>query len=193
MSLRALMVDVDGVVVRHPPGYRWDQRLQGDLGLDPMALQSAFFQVHWPDVALGRADLFDRLEPVLALTDYWFGHDAALDQVLLADLAAEAARGVALHLATVQEHHRARHLMEALGLSGLFGAIHYSADYGLAKPDPAFFHAVCARTGLAPREVLLIDDSLANVEAARACGWRAQLWDGTRRLSEVLALSETAT
>jgi FMN phosphatase YigB (HAD superfamily) len=35
--------------------------------------------------------------------------------------------------------------------------------------------------------MLLIDDKLENVEAARAAGWGAVLWDGTERLASVLA------
>jgi putative hydrolase of the HAD superfamily len=80
--------------------------------------------------------------------------------------------------------------METLGLSKTFGAIHYAADYGVSKPDPAFFQAVCVRTGFSPQDLLLIDDKASNVEAARACGWRGALWDGTRTLAQVLAQPE---
>ena len=36
-------------------------------------------------------------------------------------------------------------------------------------------------------ELLLLDDTLANVQAARAAGWGGALWDGSARLAEVLA------
>lgn len=199
--LKALMVDVDGVVII-PPADGWAATLEADLGLSPVLLQQAFFAPHWTDVVLGRADLHERLAPVLAahaphlscdeLTAYWFAKDAQTDDQLLADLAQLRARGVALHLATVQEHRRARHLWEALGFRERFDAIHYAADLGVKKPDPAFFAAVAARTGFAPAEMLLLDDKLANVEAARAAGWRGALWDGTARLEAVLARAPTA-
>jgi putative hydrolase of the HAD superfamily len=197
VTIRALMVDVDGVVVRHPEGHRWDRDILADLGVDPQALQTQFFAPHFDDIVLGRAGLMDRLGPALAqfaphvpaqaLVDYWFAKDAQLDETLLADLAVLRGQGLALHLATVQEHLRADHLWNRLGLKDRFDAIHYAAAYGSKKPDAAFFDAVCARTGLAPGEVVLIDDSPRNVEGARACGWAAVLWDGTRPLSEVLA------
>jgi len=190
------MVDIDGVLLVSPGGRPWSWNIEADLGLDPKLLQSQFFGPHWPDVMLGRADLHDRLGPVLAeiaphltsreLADYWFARDAVRDEALLEDLAALRRTGLALHLATVQEHHRARYLWETLGFRDRFDAIHYSADYGCGKPDPAFYEAVAARTGFAPADLLLIDDRLANVEAARACGWGGALWDGTRRLAEVL-------
>jgi putative hydrolase of the HAD superfamily len=194
--IKALMVDVDGVLV-HPayPG-GWAERLEADLGLSVAELGRAFFAPHWKDVSLGRADLHDRLAPVLAriapqlssedLAKYWFAHDSRLDAVLMADLAGVRASGVELHLATVQEHHRARYLWEILGFRDQFDAMHYAADLGCAKPDAAFFHAIEVRTGFAPGDLLLIDDRIDNIEGARACGWGALLWDGTRRLGELL-------
>ena len=191
------MVDVDGVLLVSPGGRPWSWNIQADLGLDPQLLQTRFFGPHWPDIMYGRADLHERLTPVLAeiaphltsqaVTDYWFARDAVRDDVLLADLAALRETGVALHLATVQEHYRARYLWETLGFRDRFDAIHYSADYGCGKPDPAFFEAVAARTGFAPADLTLIDDRSSNVAGARACGWRGVLWDGSRPLAEVLA------
>ena len=41
----------------------------------------------------------------------------------------------------------------------------------LAKPDPAIYALAEARFGLPPQAMLFIDDSLPNIESARACGW----------------------
>ena len=54
----------------------------------------------------------------------------------------------------------------------------------------AIIEAVAKRTCHAPDELLLIDDSARNVESAKACGWRAGLWDGTRSVAEVVAEAE---
>jgi putative hydrolase of the HAD superfamily len=195
MALRALMVDVDGVVVTTPSG-GWAKDLGADLGLPAAVLQSEFFSPHWEDVVLGRADLHERLAPVLAvhaphlscgdLTAYWFARDAVLDEVLLADLARLRADGLRLHLATVQEHRRAAYLWNDLGLSRRFDAMHYAADLGAKKPDAEFFTAVAARTGLAPDEMLLLDDKRENVEAAQAAGWGGLLWDGSEPVAALL-------
>lgn len=195
--VRALMVDVDGVVVRTRPG-GWAANLEADLGLTRELLQAKFFGPHWEDLMLGRARLHDRLAPVLAeiaphltserLATYWFENDADVDEGLLAELAAVRAGGVELHLATVQEHERAAYLWDTLGFRDRFDAMHYAADLGCAKPDPAFYAAVTAKTGFAPADLVLIDDRQANVDAAIAAGWGGVLWDGTRRLGEVLSL-----
>lgn len=193
--LRALMVDVDGVVVL-PRAGGWAADLERDLGLSVATLQAQFFRPHWDDVSLGRAGLHDRLAPVLAahaphlssadLCDYWFAHDARLNAPLLAELAELRGRGVRLHLATVQEHERAAYLWDTLGLRDRFDAMHYAADLGVAKPDPAFYRAIEARTGFAPAEIALLDDALRNVEAARACGWAGLHYTGEQSLEDLL-------
>jgi putative hydrolase of the HAD superfamily len=189
------MVDVDGVIFVPPPG-GWAADLEADLGLSPSVLQNRFFKPHWNDIVLGRAGLHERLAPVLAehaphltserLAAYWFEKDARLDEVLLADLADVRAGGVQLHLATVQDHERARYLWETLGFRDRFDAVHYAAEIGWRKSDPQFYAAVEARCGFAPTELLLVDDTSANVETARACGWRAVQWTGEARLADLL-------
>ena len=61
-TLRALMVDVDGVVIVPPPG-GWAATMEADLGLPAATLQARFFKPHWNDVVLGRAGLHERLAP----------------------------------------------------------------------------------------------------------------------------------
>lgn len=195
-GLKALMVDVDGVLITPRLG-GWAADLEADLGVSRQDLAEQFFAVHWEDVCLGRAGLHERLGPVLAriapgvsshqLAAYWFAKDSVLDYQLLDDLALVRARGVQVHLATVQEHERAAYLWDRLGLRGQFDAMHYAADLGAKKSDPAFFAAVEARTGFSGAELLLIDDTTANVEAARAAGWRGVHWTGVQRLAEALA------
>ena len=194
--MKILMVDVDGVLVRsHPVG--WARDLLADMGLSPAVLHAEFFDTHWAEIVVGRASLPARLGPMLErcaphltardLMEYWFQRDADVDLAFLAQLEPLRASGVALHLATNQEHERAAFLWKTLGLQDHFTAMHYSADVGWAKPDPGFFTAVTARTALAPADLTLVDDRLENVAAARQAGWGGLHWDGTRSLAELLA------
>ena len=48
--------------------------------------------------------------------------------------------------------------------------------YGVKKPDTRFFAKVQATVALSGQEILLIDDSAQNIEAARLVGWQAFLW-----------------
>jgi FMN phosphatase YigB (HAD superfamily) len=43
------------------------------------------------------------------------------------------------------------------------------------KPDAAFFRAIARATACDASELLFLDDKPANVEGARACGWRAEV------------------
>lgn len=198
MTLKALMVDVDGVIVNHPHPKGWSANLEADLGLRADVLQAAFFQQHFDDIVRGRAALRARLAPVLAeiapnltcdqLCDYWFEPDSVLDLDLLDQLAVVRSQGIQVHLATVQEHERANYLWTRMGLHARFDAMHYAAAIGHVKPVPEFYAAIETATGLLPHDLFFIDDRAANVEAARSRGWYAEVWTGNDRLADLLAM-----
>ncbi|MGO4327604.1 HAD family hydrolase [Cupriavidus sp. 2TAF22] len=59
----------------------------------------------------------------------------------------------------------------------VFRDILVSGEVGVAKPDPAIYRLMHARIGthlpgIAPQEMLFIDDNAANVAAAAALGWQ---------------------
>lgn len=49
-----------------------------------------------------------------------------------------------------------------------------SHERKLEKPDPRFYREMEMLTGVEAAEVVFFDDGLANVQAARACGWYAE-------------------
>ena len=57
-----------------------------------------------------------------------------------------------------------------------------SAEEGLIKPDPAIYAVALARTGLEPADLLFVDDSAANIEAARALGFHVHRFEDPRGL-----------
>lgn len=199
MTIKAIMVDVDGVLVVHPDPQGWSANLERDLGVPIASLRAAFFKPHWADVSRGRAALRDRLSPVLSeiaphvttdqLIDYWFANDAHVNEALLDELAAIREGGTEVHLATVQEHERASYLWVQLDFRSRFDGLHYAAELGVTKPAVAFFRSIEARTGFRPNDLFLIDDMPANVDGAISAGWRAALWTGRDQLSSLLAAS----
>jgi len=54
-----------------------------------------------------------------------------------------------------------------------FEGLTISAHIGLIKPDPAIYHHHSTAFGLDPAKTVFIDDSPANVEGAKGCGWLA--------------------
>lgn len=190
------MVDVDGVLITHPHPKGWSANLEIDLGISPPALHERFFHQEWDDVVHGRAAIRDRLAPALAeiapavlpdvLIEYWFSNDAHVDDRLLRELQHLRREGFELHLATVQEHERAKYLWENLRLRESFDRIHYSAALGYSKPNHAFYRGVETAARLSPEAIFFIDDRVENVEAAKECGWAAALWTGEETVRELM-------
>jgi putative hydrolase of the HAD superfamily len=197
-----LVLDLDGVVMLgHPEGGRWDKDLARDLKLDPERVQTRFFRPHFRRAVLGEADLFDILNAMWAelgsegtpraFVEYWFAKDSRVDAGVLAAVDAWRADGGKAYLATVQEHHRARHVWDKIGLSRHFDGMHHSAALGAAKPDPEFYKRAHAKLPVSvPKDVLFLDDRIDNVEAAAEFGWRARHYRGIEDLRS--ALSEIA-
>jgi putative hydrolase of the HAD superfamily len=53
---------------------------------------------------------------------------------------------------------------------GLFDVVVESAVEGLRKPDPRIYELTCERLGVAPHEVVFLDDLGINLKPARAMG-----------------------
>lgn len=186
--IKALLLDVDGVLVDGRPedGRHWQTSLQADLGVDPAELHAQFFAPYWDAVVLGHAGLLEHLTTALrtvaptldptAFISYWFERDSRVATGLLSELALLRSDGIAVYLATNQEHLRACYLMETLGLAAHVDDIFYSARLGAKKPEMRFFTQVETALGMHGDELLLIDDSGPNIDAARQAGWRAFRW-----------------
>ena len=67
-------------------------------------------------------------------------------------------------------------------LDEMFEGIVVSGQEGLAKPDRRIYDLFCARTQAAPEDCFFIDDTAANVAAARAAGWQAHHFTGAEAL-----------
>jgi putative hydrolase of the HAD superfamily len=197
--MKVLMIDVDGVLVHGRPsdGRPAMADLQQDLGLDLEVLRREFFIPHFGEVITGRrpiepilAETLARIAPHLTaqqLMDYWFANDARLDARLLDDLAALRATGIRMFLATNQEHQRAAYLMNNLGLSAYVEDAIYSAHVGHRKPEPAFYAHATHVAGVAPQDIVFLDDILENIEAAQAFGWKTVHWTWGQNLTQSLA------
>lgn len=89
-------------------------------------------------------------------------------------LARLKAAGAALHFLSNMPLPYAEHLDRRYpDLMAQFGGGVYSCRVQLIKPEPAIFAAAAAAFDAAGHRLVLLDDILANVEAARASGWHA--------------------
>ena len=71
----------------------------------------------------------------------------------------------------------ARHLESTHAVLGRFERGVFSSRVGLLKPDAEMFEHAAAHFGLAPQQLVMIDDIEANVAAARRVGWGGVLFE----------------
>ena len=75
--------------------------------------------------------------------------------------------------------------------SDVFDTMIISAEVGVMKPDPRIFQTGLEQLGVAGTEAAFVDDTVANVDAARALGMRAILFRNHAQLiSELAAVLE---
>lgn len=67
-----------------------------------------------------------------------------------------------------------------------FGVTVVSGEERLLKPNPAIYHALLERAGLAADRAVFVDDSMKNVEGARAVGMHAIHFTSPADLREAL-------
>lgn len=193
------MLDVDGVLVCGRPhdGAHLFTDLQSDLGISLDDLRREFFTPRWEAIVTGQKPLVPELSEVLAriapavsaetLIEYWFRNDSRIEAAVLNDVAGLRRNGDRVFLATNQEHMRASYLMNELSLASAVDGIFYSAALGHRKPARAFFASVTESVACAPSQIVFIDDTEANVIAARDYGWNAAHWVSGMRLADVVA------
>lgn len=79
--------------------------------------------------------------------------------------------------------------MRRMGLNDEVDGIIYSAMAGHKKPDVGFYSFAEKTTGYRADELLMVDDTLENVVAAKASGWLAVHWTEDECLSDILQRS----
>ncbi len=190
MRKSVYLMDVDGVIVTGRPsdGAAWWTDLEQHFGFDKSALRTHFFAPFWQDIVRGRDQLLPRLAEALiamqspaspeAVRDFWFSQDARIDRKVCAWMDRRRAAGHRVMLATNQDHSRAAHLLDNLGLRDHCDGAYTSAAIGFAKPDAAFFDGIAKAEDRQVTDLILIDDTMENVEAAKRCGWQAYHYTG---------------
>ncbi len=74
----------------------------------------------------------------------------------------------------------------ALGLKDYADELYCSGDLNVAKPEPLFYSRVAAAVNAEPESIVFFDDSPANVDAAKACGWHAFVYNDVPSTLQIL-------
>ena len=124
------------------------------------------------------------------MLSYWFAKDDLEDPLTCGLLERLNLTGIRQVIATNNEHHRTTYIEKTSGFSGRVSKVFSSGRIGHAKPEAAFFHHVSTSLELPAENLLLIDDSAANIEAAHELGWDTFHFteDSRNRLESFLGL-----
>jgi HAD superfamily hydrolase (TIGR01509 family) len=92
--------------------------------------------------------------------------------------------GVPIAVATSGSRNRVERTLKMFGLLSGFHAIVTAEDVASGKPDPAIFHLAASRLRVAADQILVCEDAVAGVAAAKAAGMKcmAIAANGRRKL-----------
>ena len=195
MTVKGVLWDVGNVIVRWDPRTLYSQIIEDPAELDhflaevcpmawhmeidagkPFAAAVAERSTLYPDqaerIALWRTRFTDMISGPIAETESAMADLArrGVSQFGLTNMSAEcwpAIRGLSRAFA---------HLSDTI----------VSGAEGVVKPDPAIFKIACRRTGLAPADLLFIDDSPANIASAQILGFKTHLFSDPAALRPAL-------
>lgn len=196
MSVRAILIDLDGVI------RRWDRRqvsAERAFGLADDTIAGIAFAPELLSLAitgkLTDSEWRRRVAIILAsqLNDEataqkavaaWSEPAGVVDNAVL-ELLKQRRPGIRLALIT-NATTRLRDDLGVLGIESVFDNIFNSSEVGIAKPDAGIFHAALNELGIAAGQACFIDDTARNVQAAAAIGIGGHVYHSVAGLSHYL-------
>ena len=192
--IRCVAFDLDGVVLPSAPSFEFFAR---EHGITRAHWEELFWCEPYVRATYGEGDLHELLPPFVArwgwrgspsdFAESWFASCRAIDPEVASLIARLRAAGIDCVAASNQEKRRAQDLDSHPPLRELFSERFFSCHLGSVKPEAAYYRAIERATACAPRELLFLDDKAANVDGARACGWRAEVAASAEAVRDALA------
>ena len=195
MPVRGVVFDVGNVIVR------WDPRTLYSKIFPDVAQRDWFLAnvctMAWhmrhdagERFADTRAELIARFPEheaaIVAWQQRWWEMFSGPIPETEAAIEAMAARGVPMFGLTNMSTETSEGTFAMSPAFGRLSHIVVSGEVGLMKPDPRIFAFTAERAGLAPAELLFVDDSRVNTDAAAACGFDVHLFDDPSTLEPAL-------
>ncbi len=182
MAIKAIIFDFGGVLLDWNPHYLYRKFFDGDHKAMENFLQEIDFSTWNAEQDRGRAfaegvavlseQFPQHAELIRAYPERWEESiGGAIDGTveILARLKKQGYSLYGLSNWSAETYPRVQHKFEFFGW---FEGIVLSGEVKLAKPDPKIYHLLLEKAGVPASECLFIDDSLSNVQAAKALGFR---------------------
>jgi 2-haloacid dehalogenase len=196
VPVKAVVFDLGGVLIDWDPRYLYRKLLA-----DEAAVEEFLATVCTPEwnaeqdrgrpFAEGVAELVERhpahAAAIAAYRERWpemLGGEIGGSVEVLAEL---RAAGMPLYALTNWSAETFVVARERFAFLEWFDGVVVSGEERMIKPDPRFFRLLLDRFGLAPEATFYVDDSEANVEAARRLGFDAVRFTGSAQLRRELA------
>jgi FMN phosphatase YigB (HAD superfamily) len=177
--IRCVAFDLDGVVIPSGPSFDFFERRYAISRRH----FSQFFAGPYQAAMRGEVDLHEILPETLeawawpgSLEEFcavWMNSCSDCDPEVVRWI--EWLKGLAIETcaATNQDNRRAAHLDGLPSMQRLFPRRFFSCRVGFTKPDGEYFCHIERQLGLAPEELLFLDDRPDNVAGAQRRGWHA--------------------
>ena len=191
MTVRAVAFDIGGVLERMEPADALLARWRSRLGLGPDEFDAAMARVDPGGLSatggLSEAGYRQQLAAAFGLSpaqagefmaELWDWYCGELDEELTSYATSLRGRYLTAILSNSADGAR-REEQARYRFPDLFDLIIYSHEVGLAKPDPRAYQLLLDRLGVAPTELIFLDDLPENIDTARELGIQAILHHST--------------
>ncbi|MFJ2738455.1 HAD family hydrolase [Streptomyces sp. NPDC087440] len=199
LRFAAVLLDFDGVLnLWDPDGMSALDRARGlpegtlaraafEAELLEAAVTGRLTDEEWrARVALALTPTCGSADRARALVAAWSGLSGRIDTELLDLVAALRAAGVPVALVS-NATTRLESYLEAKGLAASFDAVLNTSRLGIAKPDPRVYAEAARLVATPPDRCLFVDDTRANVTAAREAGLTGHHYRGVPELRSLVA------
>lgn len=194
--IKIIIFDADGVLI--PAKRKFSVTLAEKRGIS-LETTLPFFTGPFQECLVGNSDLKKVILPYLnewgwdkgvdVLLDYWFSLESKPEKKLIKYIKELRKKGIKCLLATNNEKHRFRYMMDKMGLAKVFDKTYSSANLGHKKPDQKFFQKIYKELkNIQKNEILFIDDSVENIEGAKKFGIHIELYTSIKNFKKKLSL-----
>jgi len=191
--LKAVIFDLDGVVAdSHPIHEAAWKTLLLEEGMDCTTLDLEFLYAGRPRTEILRYYLGEIGASEMARLgrrkDELYGiaaHELITKPGILRVLSQLSDEGILCALATSAGRVRSIESLERFGITNYFSVIVTGEQVRSAKPSPEIFRLTAAKLGVEAKFCVVVEDSVAGVQAARAAGMKCAGYTGVDRQAEL--------